>query len=217
MIKVIYEDTAILVVWKPDNVPSQRDFSRTKDAQTMVEEYLGKPVFLIHRLDRHVQGLMVFAKTKVAAAGLNKQMTNHDFGKSYLALVVGEAKESETLVHYLRKEKGVAHISDIEKEGHKRAELSYVCKKTETINGHRLSLLYITLKTGRFHQIRSQLQAVHLPIVGDPKYGICQIGEQKIRKIGLQAVDLSLTHPITKKPMHWHHEHQEEPFNLIVC
>lgn len=215
MIPVIYEDEAILVIWKPDNIPSQRDFSRTKDALTWVEEYLKQSAYLIHRLDRHVQGLMIFAKTKEAAAHLNKQMVSHTFGKTYHAVVMGKAKESDTLIHYLRKEKGVAVISEMPKEGYKRAELDYRCRSTVTFGEQTISLLEVVLKTGRYHQIRSQLKAAQLPIVGDPKYGTRQIGHQIISKIGLQAVELSIVHPMTKKPMHWHHEHQEEPFNLI--
>lgn len=215
MIDVKYEDADILVIWKPDNVPSQRDFSRTKDALTMVEEYLKQPAFLIHRLDRHVQGLMIFGKTKESAAALNKQIAAHDFDKCYLAVVEGEAKNEDTLIHYMRKEKGVSKVIDKPKDGYKRGELSYIRKTCHTIDERPISLLYITLKTGRYHQIRSQLQAVGLPIVGDPKYGVSQLGDRQIKKIGLQAVDLSIKHPKTNKTMHWHHEHQQEPFNLI--
>ena len=113
MINIIYEDNHLLVVEKPANVPVQADSTKDKDLLNILKEYLkekyNKPgnVFLglVHRLDRPVSGIMVFAKTSKAAARLSKQIRNKTFKKTYLAVVEGKTKQIDTLVDKLEKDK----------------------------------------------------------------------------------------------------------------
>src|SRR5574344_1584574 len=101
-LKVIYEDNNIIVVVKPPNILSQKDITKDIDIHTIVKEYIkekyNKPgnvyIGLVHRLDRPVGGLMVFARTSKSASRLSLQIQNHDFNKSYLAVVHGSFKET---------------------------------------------------------------------------------------------------------------------------
>ena len=134
--EVIYEDNHLLVVLKPQNVPSQEDSTGDKDMLTMCKEYVkekyNKPgeayVGLVHRLDRPTGGIMVFAKTSKCASRLFEQMQNGDWTKKYLAVVVGTPKyRQDYLVHHLKKdekENKVIVVPELE-TGAKRAELKY--------------------------------------------------------------------------------------------
>lgn len=200
MIKIIYEDNHILVVEKPVNIPVQEDSSRDIDFLTMLKEdikkryqkpgnvYLG----LVHRLDRPVGGIMVFAKTSKAASRLSEQVRTHQFHKKYYAVVNGKLKDSDIYEDYLLKNPKT-NIVKVDKKG-KFAELSYhrigYDKNTD------MSLVDITLKTGRSHQIRVQFSHHGHPLYGDQKYSkTSQVGEQ----IALFSYQLSFTHPTTKE------------------
>lgn len=177
-LKVLYEDNHLIAVYKPAGVLVQGD--KTGDATLMDEvkyylkqkyHKLGK-VFLglIHRLDRNVQGIILFAKTSKGASRLSEQFREHTVEKIYHAVVVGKPKkDKETLLHYLVKNeknnKTTVHGEPVVSS--QAAELSYEVVKS---NG-RYSLLKIKLGTGRSHQIRAQLAYVGCPIVGDVKYG----------------------------------------------
>ena len=202
--KVIYEDNHIIVVEKPPNIPSQGDKTEDVDMLTLIKEYLkekyNKPgnvyLGLVHRLDRPVGGVMIFAKTSKAASRLSNQVREKIFKKEYLAIVDGKPeKNTGTLENYLLKnEKN--NISRIVKEGtpgSKYAKLDYeVLKYNKEIN---LSLLKILLHTGRHHQIRVQLAGMGHSICGDQKYGTRGRGKQ----ISLWAYKLTIEHPITKE------------------
>lgn len=205
-LKVIYEDNHIIVVEKPPNIPSQGDKTEDVDMLTLIKEYLkekyNKPgnvyLGLVHRLDRPVGGVMIFAKTSKAASRLSNQVREKIFKKEYLAIVDGKPeKNTGTLENYLLKnEKN--NISRIVKEGtpgSKYAKLDYeVLKYNKEIN---LSLLKILLHTGRHHQIRVQLAGMGHSICGDQKYGTRGRGKQ----ISLWAYKLTIEHPITKESM----------------
>ena len=205
-LKVIYEDNHIIVVEKPPNVPSQGDKTEDVDMLTLIKEYLkekyNKPgnvyLGLVHRLDRPVGGVMVFAKTSKAASRLSNQVREKVFKKEYLAIVDGKPeKDKDTLENYLLKNERT-NTSRIVKEntpGSKYAKLDYeVLKYNEEIN---LSLLKILLHTGRHHQIRVQLAGMGHSICGDQKYGTRGRGKQ----ISLWAYKLTIEHPITKESM----------------
>lgn len=205
-LKVIYEDNHIIVVEKPVNIPSQGDKTGDIDMLTLIKEYLkekyNKPgnvyLGLVHRLDRPVGGVMVFAKTSKAAARLSEQVREKQFQKSYLVIVNGEMEEKRgTLEDYLLKnEKN--NMSRVVKEGTKNskyAKLDYeVLKYDKEIN---LSVLKILLHTGRHHQIRVQLSSRNHSIYGDQKYG----GRGHGKQIALWAYKLQIIHPITKEEM----------------
>ncbi|MBO5004701.1 MAG: RNA pseudouridine synthase, partial [Clostridia bacterium] len=162
-LNVIYEDNHIIVVEKPVNVPSQGDKTGDKDMLSIIKEYIkekyNKPgdvyLGLIHRLDRPVGGVMVFAKTSKAAGRLSEQVRVKEFKKTYLVIVDGKLeKDKDTLEDYLLKNER-NNMSKVVKEGTKNskfAKLDYeVIKYNEEIN---LSVLKINLHTGRHHQIR---------------------------------------------------------------
>jgi 23S rRNA pseudouridine1911/1915/1917 synthase len=177
-LNVLYEDNHLIAVEKPAGMLVQGDETGDVSLMDEVKDYLKKRyqkpgnVFLglIHRLDRPVSGIVLFAKTSKGASRLSEQFRNHTVEKTYHAWVEGIPKEkSATLIHYLKKDDVKNKTSVFEKEapGSQYAKLSYELLKTEG----EFSLLKITLDTGRPHQIRSQLAFVGHPIVGDTKYG----------------------------------------------
>lgn len=157
-------------------------------------------VAVIHRLDQPVQGVLVFAKDKESAAKLSKQMQQGKFEKTYLAYTQGHTdKKQETLIDELEKD-GRTNTSKVvakKTANSKRAELSYKVLK-ETEEG---SLLEVSLKTGRHHQIRVQLAHAGLPIFGDAKYNAKCTKEDANHGVSLCAYKLSFLHPAKGKKM----------------
>ena len=207
-LNVIYEDNHIIVVEKPVNIPSQGDKTGDIDMLTIVKQYIkekyNKPgevyLGLVHRLDRPVGGVMVFARTSKAAARLSEQVRLKEFKKKYLVIADGKfEKEKEILEDYLLKNEKL-NTSRVVKEGTKNsklAKLDYeVLKYNEEIN---LSVLKVNLYTGRHHQIRVQLANAGHSICGDQKYGTRGRGKQ----ICLWAYELTIYHPITKEEMNF--------------
>ncbi len=205
-LKVLFEDNHIIVVEKKPNVPSQADKTEDEDMLTIVKQYIkekyNKPgnvyLGLIHRLDRPVGGIMIFAKTSKAASRLSNQVRQKVFKKKYLAVVDGKIMQKQgTLEDYLYKDQrnNRSKVVNKDKKNAKLAKLDYqVLKYNEVKN---LSLLEINLHTGRHHQIRVQLANFGHSIFGDQKYGTRGQGKQ----IALWAYELTIIHPITKQEM----------------
>ncbi len=201
MIPILYEDNHLLVVVKPENIPVQEDVSKDKDLLTLLKEDLKKRyqkpgnvyLGLVHRLDRPVSGVMVFAKTSKAASRLSEQVRTHQLEKIYYAVIEGCLEKKEgTLKDYLLKDSKTNTVR-IDKNG-KEAILDY--QIVETVNSY--SLVQITLKTGRSHQIRVQFSSRGCPLYGDQRYNQhAKVGEQ----IALYAQKLSFYHPVTKEKM----------------
>lgn len=203
-LKVIYEDNHIIVVEKIPNVPSQSDKTGDIDMLTMVKQYIkekyNKPgnvyLGLVHRLDRPVGGIMIFAKTSKAASRLSDQVREKVFKKKYLAVVDGKIEnKSGTLEDYLYKDER-NNISKVVNKGKKKAKfakLDYDVIKYDEVKN--LSLVKVNLHTGRHHQIRVQLSNFGHSIFGDQKYGTRGQGKQ----IALWAYELTINHPITKE------------------
>lgn len=199
-LKVLYEDNHVIVVEKPVNVLSQGDNTNDVSLLDMVKEYVkvkyNKPgnvyIGLVHRLDRPVGGIMVFARTSKAASRLSEQVRNGSFSKKYLACVKGKMeKESDTFVDYLLRLDNGNTIVD--KAG-KKAVLSYkVLQYNEKVDA---SLVDISLETGRHHQIRVQFASRGHYLLGDQRYG-CQDKTQ----IALYAYCLEFVHPVSKERM----------------
>ena len=198
MINIIYEDNHLLVVEKKSNVLVQADNTNDLDLLTILKQYLkekyNKPgnvyLGLVHRLDRPVGGVMVFAKTSKAASRLSEQVRTHQMKKEYQAVLCGKAKEKDNLQDYLLKDEKTNMVK-VNKNG-KFAELDYQLIKY----CDNLSLVKINLKTGRSHQIRVQFSSRHLPLWGDQRYNKnAKVGEQ----IALYATGLSFCHPVTKE------------------
>lgn len=205
-LNIIYEDNHIIVVEKPVNIPSQGDKTGDIDMLTLIKQYIkekyNKPgdvyLGLVHRLDRPVGGVMVFAKTSKAAARLSEQVRVKDFKKKYLVVVNGKMeKEKGTLEDYLLKNEK-ANMSKVVKEGTKNSKLASLEYEVLKYNSKiDLSVLKIDLHTGRHHQIRVQLSSRNHSIYGDQKYG----GRGHGKQIALWAYELSILHPITKERM----------------
>ncbi|MDR0979125.1 MAG: RluA family pseudouridine synthase [Lachnospiraceae bacterium] len=205
-LKIIYEDNHIIVVEKPVNIPSQQDKTDDIDMLTIIKKYIkekyNKPgdvyLGLVHRLDRPVGGVMVFAKTSKAASRLSEAVRNKEFTKTYLVIADGKFDETNGVLedYLLKNEK--TNMSKVVKEGTKNskyAKLEYEqIKYNEEIN---LSLLKIKLYTGRHHQIRVQLASRNHSICGDQKYGTRGRGKQ----ISLWANVLEFNHPVTKEKL----------------
>ena len=200
MINVIYEDNHLLVVEKEPNILVQSDETGDKDLLTTLKDYLkvkyNKPgnvyLGLVHRLDRPVGGVMVFAKTSKAASRLSEQIRNHSFEKTYHAILCGKSEDSGVLIDKLEKDSKL-NIVSVSENG-KESILNY--SLVDYKDG--LSLVKINLKTGRSHQIRVQFSSRNLPLWGDQKYNKdATVGEQ----IALFASSLSFFHPITKEKL----------------
>lgn len=205
-LKVIYEDNHIIVVEKIPNVPSQSDKTGDIDMLTMVKQYIkekyNKPgnvyLGLVHRLDRPVGGIMIFAKTSKAASRLSDQVREKVFKKKYLAVVDGKIEnKSGTLEDYLYKDErnNISKVVNKDKKNAKLAKLDYEVIKYDEVK--KLSLVKVNLHTGRHHQIRVQLSNFGHSIFGDQKYGTRGQGKQ----IALWAYELTINHPITKEEM----------------
>lgn len=205
-LKVLYEDNHIIVVEKPPNIPSQGDKTNDENMLDIIKGYIkekyNKPgnvyAGLVHRLDRPVGGVMVFAKTSKAASRLSEQVRNKIFKKEYLAIVDGKLEnKSGTLEDYLLKNEknNMSKVVPENTKNAKYAKLDYeVLKYDSDIN---LSVLKVLLHTGRHHQIRVQLANCGHSICGDQKYGTRGRGKQ----ISLWAYSLKIVHPITKEEM----------------
>ncbi len=202
-LKILYEDNHIIVLVKPQNIPTQADESKDKDLLTMVKEYLkikyNKPgnvyAGLVHRLDRPTGGVMVFAKTSKAAERLCNQIKEGDFDKRYFAVTVGTPKEKQArLTDFLLKdeENNIVRRFPAMVEGSKKAELDYKV----LVSNDQIALVDINLLTGRSHQARVQLAGIGTPIFGDAKYGGDVLA--KGHKLALWAYQLTFLHPVSQ-------------------
>lgn len=190
---VIYEDNHLLVVIKPQNVPTVADSSHDQSLQEALKEYTGGFVGIVHRLDRVTGGVMVFAKTSKAAARLTEQIKDGTFHKTYYAIVKGVPKQrTATLVNWLAKDEIHNTVAVVPQttQGAKRAELTY--QTINTVDGD--TLVAVELATGRSHQIRVQMKHIGNPVVGDARYGGNRAG---VKDIALWAYQLEFDHPTT--------------------
>ena len=199
-LKILYEDNHIIVVEKPPNVPSQADKTTDEDMLTIIKRYIkekyNKPgnvyLGLVHRLDRPVGGIMVFAKTSKAAGRLSEQIRNKTFKKTYNAIVMGNINQSGKLEDYLLKDEK-KNIVKVDKSG--KLAILYYKKLSYKDN---MSLVEINLETGRSHQIRVQMSNYGYPLFGDQKYNKkASVGEQ----IALFAKKIEFVHPITREKL----------------
>ena len=201
--RIIFIDNHLIAVTKPAGLLTQpdrnTDESLIDQTRQWIKEKYNKPnnIFLglVHRLDRNVSGVVLFARTSKAASRLSKQFREGIPKKQYRAIVLGKLKEEHTtLVHYLRKEKSLrATVFPRETPTAKRTELSY-----EVINSlEKKSLLEVSLSTGRFHQIRAQMAFIGHPIIGDVKYGAPE--PLPNQEIALYAHKLVFSHPVSNE------------------
>ncbi len=210
--EIIYEDTAVLVCRKPGGIAAQSGRLGEQDMESLLKNYRAEKneppyIGIVHRLDQPVEGLMVFAKTKEAAASLSRQISSRMIGKHYYAAVrilpaagaygglPGKAGTLEDELLFDKKANRAAAVP--EGSGGKKAVLNYrIVKKKED-----LALLDITLHTGRRHQIRFQLAERGCPILGDRRYGPAQSGGEEYPLPALCAYRLEFAHPVSGKTM----------------
>ncbi len=201
---VLYEDNHLFVVEKPENMPVQADASGDGDLLTVLKAYIkekyNKPgnvyLGLVHRLDRPVGGVMVFARTSKAADRLTAQFKDRRAHKRYAAIVEGNAPAAGECVDWLIKDErtNTTRVVPEGTDGAKKAILRYRTLARE--NG--TSLLDVELLTGRPHQIRVQLSSRGLPIAGDMRYNPNAKPGTQIR---LHAYMLTVVHPTLSEPM----------------
>lgn len=203
---ILYEDNHLLVVNKASGVLVQTDPSGDVSLEELLKQYLKekyqKPgeVFLgvVHRLDRPVSGLVIFARTSKALVRMNELFKQRDIQKVYRAVVANNPPpQAGTLVHWLtRHEKNnVSKAHKAEVRNSQRAELSYELIQSS----EKYKLLEIHLMTGRHHQIRAQLQAINCPIVGDLKYGYPRSSPDG--SIFLHSYRTTFVHPVQKEAL----------------
>jgi len=197
-LNVLYEDNHIIVVEKKPNVLCQSDYTKDLDLLTMVKDYVKekyqKPgnvyIGLVHRLDRPVGGIMVFARTSKAAARLSKMIQNHEMTKEYLLVCQGNIKDSGIMEDYIEKLDTKSVITTKDKGKYAKLEYQLIERK------NNLNLVKVNLITGRHHQIRLQFASRNNPLYGDQLYGI-----QDKKQIALFAYHLKFKHPVKDEIM----------------
>lgn len=217
MIKILYEDNHLLVVLKPINVPVQLDESNDLDLLTMLKNYIKEKyektgnvyLGLIHRLDRPVSGIMVFAKTSKAASRLSEQVRTHKIAKKYYAVVEGKLNETEGTLRDKLLKNPKTNMTVVSSNG-KDSILNYKVIDYK----QNYSLLDVNLVTGRSHQIRVQFSSRNHALYGDQRYNMhSKVGEQ----IALFSYYLSFYHPVTKEKMEFIEKVPDfYPWNLFV-
>lgn len=204
MAEILYEDNHIIAVYKRSSDLVQGDKTGDTSLDTEVKKYLGekykKPgeVFLgvVHRIDRPVSGVILYARTSKALERLNEMFREKQIKKTYLAIVKERPPEDEaTITHFLKKNEAQnkSYVYDTEVKGSKEASLTYRLKG----RSEKYYLLEIELHSGRHHQIRAQLAKIGCPIKGDLKYGFPRSNDDG--GISLLARKLEFIHPVRKE------------------
>ena len=208
MVPVLYRDESIVVCLKPAGIPSQSDQKTVENMINLLEKEIGGTIFPVHRLDQGVGGVMVYARTKHAAAKLSQAIQSGSFDKQYLCVVRGKPAEDsgvyrDLLLHDRTRNK--TFVVQRMRGGVKEASLEYRLLAAQDA----LSLVQVRLHTGRTHQIRVQFSSRKTPLLGDGKYGGGS-GE-----IALWSFSLSFPHPVTGKAVTWVHLPQGAPWDLF--
>jgi 23S rRNA pseudouridine1911/1915/1917 synthase len=204
MTEILYEDNHIIAVYKRSSDLAQGDKTGDISLDTEVKNYLATKykktgeVFLgvVHRLDRPVSGVLLYARTSKALERLNQMFREKQIKKTYLAIVKERPPEDEaTITHFLKKNEvqNKSYVFDTEVKGSKEASMTYRLKG----RSEKYYLLEIELHSGRHHQIRAQLAKIGCPIKGDLKYGFPRSNEDA--GISLFARKLEFIHPVKKE------------------
>lgn len=194
MLKILYTDEHICICEKPVGVDSE------KDMQKLLGDQLASDIYPVHRLDKAVGGLMVYARTKRSAARLSEAVKNRTLIKEYYCVVSGvPEKEIDTLEDLLYRDAKLSKTFVVTRarKGVKDAKLDYKLIASKETESSRISLIKVRLHTGRTHQIRVQFASRKLPLLGDRRYG----GNKSSKNIALFSCHLAFIHPITKAPL----------------
>lgn len=206
-IDVLYEDNHIIAINKPAGLLSQPTALENDSLETRIKVWIKEKykkqgnvfVGVVHRLDRPVSGIVIFAKTSKSLSRLNEMIRSKGMQKLYCALVERSPKKKhDTLDHFLRHDD---HYSAVSNQNDKEAKLARLHYKTIK-EFDKTTLLEIILETGRYHQIRCQFAAIGHPIVGDFRYGAEKesrfLPNLPLGAIALHHMKLTLLHPVTK-------------------
>ena len=196
--QILWNDSELVVALKPPGIGVQPDKTGAVSFLEMLEKQLEQPLFVVHRIDRPVQGIVLLAKTSATAHALSVQFQQQTIEKKYWAITAQcPQPEAGELTHYFEKNEPInkSRAYDIDKKGREKGCLSYRL----LTHSERYFLLEIQLHTGKHHQIRAQLAAIGCPIKGDVKYG-AKRGNQD-RSIHLLARQLAFSHPVSGSRM----------------
>lgn len=209
-LNILFEDRYVIAVEKPQGIPVQSDKTNDEDLMLYVKNYLRNKsgyeepyLGLIHRIDRPVGGVVVFAKNKFANSELSEQIRTNTIKKQYLAVVCGKPKKDEDILEdYMKKlvTINMSKITDSKDKNSKLARLKYTLIKTVNNTEYgELSLVKVELFTGRHHQIRLQLSNDNIPIWGDNKYNKAFVKKKEFTSIALWSYEYAFKHPKTKE------------------
>ncbi len=200
MLNIIWEDPDVIVCVKPSGVLSEGESADSMPVLLAKQINAGAPVFVVHRLDRGTEGLMVYAKNQRSAAALGAAMAGHGVHKEYLVHIhgvpTGSCGRMEDLLYFDRR-KNKSYVVKRMRKGVKEAALSYRLIR-ECADG--TSWVRVFLETGRTHQIRIQFASRRMPLVGDRRYG----SSASEAEFCLRAVALTFPHPVTGEMMRFH-------------
>lgn len=206
MVEILYEDNHIIAVFKKSSDLSQGDKTGDAPLDEEIKKYIAVKynkkgeVFLgvVHRLDRPVSGVMLYARTSKALERLNEMFREGSIKKTYFAIVKERPPEDEaTIEHFLKKneKQNKTYVYDSEVKGSKKGSLTYRLKA----RSEKYYLLEVDLHTGRHHQIRAQLAKIGCPVKGDLKYGFPRSNDDG--GISLFARKIEFVHPVRKEPV----------------
>ncbi len=198
--QILFEDKDIVVCEKPRGILSQSDSNGGASMITALQEKCGCTIFPLHRLDREVGGVMVYAKTKTAASYLSEEIRQHRFVKEYIAVVHSKPQEPMGEMHDLLfkdSRKNKSFVVKRERKGVKEALLEYKLLESFILEEREYSKVRVKLHTGRTHQIRVQFASRKMPLIADKKYG----ANDKFINIGLWSYKITFKHPVTKESL----------------
>ena len=209
-IAVLFEDKDIIVCIKPCGVLSQSDEQGRENMIDILKVITGGDIFQLHRLDREVGGVMVYAKNKNSASVLSRDIAENKLKKEYIAFVHGvpenlKGEMRDLLFKDSRKNK--SFVAKTRRKGVKEALLEYDVINSVSVENEQYSVVKVLLHTGRTHQIRVQFASRKMPLAGDRKYG----GKDNFKDIGLWSYGLTFNHPVSKEQMQFF----AEPKNFI--
>ncbi len=198
--QILFEDEEIVVCLKPRGILSQADSNGGRSMITELSDKCGCTIYPLHRLDKEVGGVMVYAKTKLAAAFLSNEIKEHKFVKEYIALVHSKPEQAKGEMRDLLfkdSRKNKSFVVKRERKGVKEAILEYELLESFLFENREYSKVKIRLHTGRTHQIRVQFASRKMPLIADKKYG----ANDNFKSIGLWSYRISFTHPKTEEKL----------------